>query len=215
MVDRYWNWPIIEQAQAESKGLIDCLQRIFGTFGILDECATDGGPKFTASVTCRFLKDWGVHHHLSYVPHPHSNCRAEIGVKNCQRLITNNTDPHGSLNTNALQCAILQYWNTPDPVTKLSPAQCVFGLPIKDFILILPGRSIPHPIWSDTLAATEEGLTNRHMKEAERWTVHTRRLPPLAVGHHVSIQNQTVGQERHHHRGLLIWPISSTCRWIR
>ena len=29
------------------------------------------------------------------------------------------------------------------------------------------------------------------MKDAERWTVHTRRLPPLAVGHHVCIQNQT------------------------
>ena len=29
------------------------------------------------------------------------------------------------------------------------------------------------------------------MKDAERWTVHTRRLPPLAVSHHVRIQNQT------------------------
>ena len=29
------------------------------------------------------------------------------------------------------------------------------------------------------------------MKEAELWTVHTRRLPPLVVGHHMHIQNQT------------------------
>ena len=42
VVDRYSNWPIIEQAQAGSKGLIDCLRC---TFGIPDECATDGGPQ--------------------------------------------------------------------------------------------------------------------------------------------------------------------------
>ena len=45
MVDRYSNWPIIEQAQARSKGLIDSLGCIFGTFGIPDECVTDCGPE--------------------------------------------------------------------------------------------------------------------------------------------------------------------------
>ena len=29
------------------------------------------------------------------------------------------------------------------------------------------------------------------MKVAERWSEHTRRLPPLAVGNHVRVQNQT------------------------
>ena len=38
----------------------------------------------------------------------------------------------------------------PDPSTKLSPAQCVFGCPIKDFIPILPSRYQPHPTWRDT-----------------------------------------------------------------
>ena len=50
---------------------------------------------------------------------------------------------------------------------------------------------MPHPIWSDTLAARDEALRNRHMKEAELWTVHTRRLPPLAVSQHLRIQIQT------------------------
>ena len=74
---------------------------------------------------------------------------------------------------------------------QLSPAQCVFGRPIKDFIPILPGRYQLHPPWSDTLATREEALRNRHMKAAERWSEHTKRLPPLAVGDHVRIQNQT------------------------
>ena len=88
-------------------------------------------------------------------------------------LITNNTDPNGSLNTDALERAILQYQNTTDPATKLSPAQCVFGSPIKDFIPILPGRYISQPTCSDTLAAREESLRNRHTKEAEQWRVQT------------------------------------------
>ena len=190
-VDRYSNWPIIERARDGSAGLIECLRRTFATYGIPDECATDGGPEFIAHSTQQFLKDWGVHHRLSSVAFPHSNCRAEIGVKTVKRLITNNTDPHGDLNTNAFQQAVLQYRNTPDPGTKLSPAQCVFGRPIKDFIPILPGRYIPHPTWQDTLDLREKALRNRHMQASERWAEHTKRLPPLVVGDHVRIQNQT------------------------
>ena len=51
IVDRYSNWPIIERAREGSKGLIDCLRRTFTTFGIPDECASDGGPEFTAAAT--------------------------------------------------------------------------------------------------------------------------------------------------------------------
>lgn len=190
-VDRYSNWPIIEKAGDGSKGLIDSLRRMFATYGIADELASDGGPEFVATATRTFLKEWGVHHRLSSVAFPHSNCRAEIGVKTAKRLIKSNTGPHGSLDTNALQRAILQYRNTPDPLTHLSPSICLFGRPIKDFIPIMPGRYAPHPTWSDTLIKREEALRNRHMKSAEQWTEHTRRLPPLVVGDHVRIQNQT------------------------
>ena len=55
----------------------------------------------------------------------HSKCRTEVAVKTAKRDITSNTGPNGR--HNALQQAILQYRNTPDPQTGLLPAMCLFG----------------------------------------------------------------------------------------
>ena len=191
IVDRYSNWPIISRSPGGAKGLINNLRLAFVTYGTPEELASDGGPEFTATDTRAFLRDWGVHHRLSSVAFPHSNCRAEIGVKTMKRLITDNTGQDGDLNTDAVQRAVLQYRNTPDPATKVSPAMCVFGRPIRDFIPVLPGKYQPHTTWRETLTAREDALRKRHVRMTDTWTEHTRRLPPLRVGDHVRIQNQT------------------------
>ena len=146
LVDRYSNWPIIEKTVGGAKGLIDSLRCTFVTYGIPDELASNGGTEFTSSSFQFLLKlrTWDVHHRLSSVSFPHSNCRAKVGVKSSKRLIADNAGPNSELNTDSIQRAILQYRNTPDPDTKLSPAMCLFGRPIKDFIPILPGRYRPH-----------------------------------------------------------------------
>lgn len=190
-VDRYSNWPIISQSPGGATGLINHLRRAFVTYGTPEELTSDGGPEFTSTETRSFLQRWGVHHRLSSVAFPHSNCRAEIGVKTLKRLITDNTGPKGELDTDAVQRAILQYRNTPDPDTKISPAMCVFGHPIRDFIPVVPGKYRPHETWRETLRAREEALRKRHIRTTDTWAEHTKRLPPLVVGDLVRIQNQT------------------------
>ena len=190
IVDRYSNWPIVERSSDGSSGLMAGLRRVFITYGIPQELASDGGPEFTAASTKTFLRDWGVDHRMSSVAFPHSNCRAEVAVKTVKRLITGNTGPNGTIDTNEFAAAMLTYRNTPDPETRMSPASVIFGRPIRDLIPIMPGKYLPHATWQETLAAREEALKKRHVKAAERWSEHTRRLPPLAVGNHVRIQNQ-------------------------
>lgn len=65
------------------------------------------------------------------------------------------------------------------------------GRPIRDFIPILPGRYQPHDTWRDTLLKREEALRHRHTKVAEKLFERTKQLPPLVIGDHVRIQNQT------------------------
>ncbi len=191
IIDRYSNWPIVERAKDGPQGLITVLRRTFATYGIPDELSSDGGPEFVAHNSRQFLQDWGVHHRLSSVAFPHSNCRAEVGVKTVKRLITGNTGKDGAIDIDAFQKAILQYRNTPDPTTKLSPAMCIFGRPTKDLIPILPGKYHPHQTWRESLRLREEALRQRHMSHQDRWSEHTRALTPLSTGDRVRIQNQT------------------------
>ena len=78
-------------------------------------------------------------------------------------------------------------YNTETPQTgtkKLSPAMCIFGRPICDFIPIPPCRYRPHNTWMETMIA-REALRHRHMRDCERLSEHTKRLIPLTVGDHV------------------------------
>ena len=191
VVDRYSGWPIVQQSRDGFSGLVKCLREIFITYGIADELSSDGGPEFTAEETQQLLSNCGVHHRLSSVALAHSNGHAELGVKTCKRMLMDNTGPNGEINRDKFQRGMLQYRKTPDRDTGLSPAQMIFGRPIKDFIPILPGSYRPHNTWIETSRVREEAMRPRNVRNAERLIEHTVRLQPLKVGDRVFNQNQT------------------------
>ena len=180
---------------AGAAGLIRHLRCLFATFGVPEELSSDGGPEFCAGSTEAFLKLWGVHHRLSSAYFPQSNGRAEVAVKTVKRLLMSNTGPTGSLNHDRFVRALLQLRNTPDPDCKLSPAQIIFGRPLRDslsFVNRLEKYSNPyiHPTWRQAWEAKEEALRSRITRTTESLQAHTRPLRPLALGEKVFIQNQ-------------------------
>ena len=155
---------------------------MFSTYGVPEEIASDGASEFTSAETLSFLKTWQVHHRLSSVAFPHSNCRAELGVKQIKRIIMDNCSSSGSLDVDTFHAAILSYRNTVDPTTKFSPALAVFGRQMRDGLPVLPGHYNPHSTWRELLDHREAAMAKRHVAHHEAWSEHTTRLPPLTVG---------------------------------
>ena len=180
---------------AGSAGLVCHLRSFFATFGVLEEISSDGGPEFTAKGTQDFLRLWGVRHRVSSVSFPQSNGRAEVAVKTAKRLLLSNTGPTGSLDHDRFLRAMLQLCNSPDPNCNLSPAQIIFGHPLRDsfsFVNRLEKFSNPHirPLWRQACAAKEEALRTRITCTTESLKAHSHPLRPLTLDERVFLQNQ-------------------------
>jgi hypothetical protein len=170
---------------------VQILQNHCETFGTPEELSTDGGSQFVAGGTQEFLRVWGIKHRLSSAYHPHSNTRAELGVKSMKRLLRSNVGPGGSLDTTKMGRALLEYRNTPDRDTGLSPAQVIFGRMLRDFIPVVRDHYKPRQEWLLDAERREQALARRHILKKESLTMGSKELRPLPLGQVVSVQNQT------------------------
>ena len=193
IADRFSGWLSVHYFQKDptTSDLIKTLKEYFSTFGVCEHFSSDEGPQFRSAQFREFLKTWGVtQHRVSSAYHPHSNLRAETAVKSSKRIILDNTKSDGSPIVDKLIRAIMNHRNTPDSEYNLSPAQLVFGRPIRDFLPIRPGNFSPSEVWIDNREKRELAHRHRILKGEERWSQHTRSLEPLKVGQNVLIQNQ-------------------------
>ena len=162
----------------------------FAIFGICDQFSSDCGPQFKSSQFQSFLKTWGVEHRVSSSYHPKSNLKAETSVKSAKRIVMDNTKLDGSPEWDKIIRATMQHRNTPDTEFGLSPAQLLFGRPIRNFLPIKPGQFSPSEVWVDCKEKRELAMRKRVLRGAEKWSEHTKDLPSLAVGSKVLVQNQ-------------------------
>ena len=180
-----------------SKGLCNSLRSLFATFGVPIEVSSDGGPEFVAKQTKDFLQRWGVRHRISSAYFPSSNGRAELAVKSTKRLLMENVGPDGNLSTDKVVRALLTQRNTPDPASKLSPSQILFGRPLRDTLPYIEKNRTSftnpqvHNQWRDLWQSKEEAMRRQYDKTLISLNEHSRLLPSLQIGDHVFIQNQT------------------------
>ena len=169
IVDRFSGWLSVYDCgiAATASQLVAWLRVHFCTFGISAELASDQGSQFTAGRTKQFLDAWGVKQRLSSAYFPHSNCRAELGVKSAKRLLRENTGQDGSITGGKFYRALLAHRNTPDQDTGASPAQVLFGRPIRDLMPVKPGRYQPQEGWRMSQEERETALRVHYLRGKE------------------------------------------------
>jgi len=139
----------------------------------------------------QFLKQWGVTWRVSSAHYAQSNGRAEAAVKTAKRLLADNISRSGQLDNDKFARAILQHRNTPLPGIGLSPAQLLYGRTLRDHMPSLTDALRVRKEWVTLAEDRERSLANRHMVSMEHYNTNTHELPPLRLGDHTSVQNQT------------------------
>ena len=188
--DRYTGW--IEAALLRRKTaqtINNALRRWYCTYGVPDELSSDGGPPFQSSEYRQFNDKWGVRIRVSSAHYPQSNGRAEAAVKAVKRILTDNTDSTGNLDTDGAARAMMLHRNTPVQDVELSPSVMLFGHQLNDHLPSLHEKIRAE--WSEVRDVRETAMARRHMRSQQRHDTHTKCLPPLHVGDSVTLQNQS------------------------
>ena len=177
-------------ATPNSTSIIESFRKFFQQFGVPEELSLDGGPNISSEEVTTFLKQWGTIKRKSSAHYPKSNGRAEAAVKSMKRLIRGNTGPQGTLNTNEMTKALLQYRNTPLQNCNKSPAQLLMGRNLRDSVPQPQAGYKVSPHWEYYLRGRELSMIETNEKMKEYHDAHgVKNLDSLTIGMEVLFQN--------------------------
>ncbi len=185
--DRFSGWLEVERLPNTSFRYVrPVLLRLFSTFEVPEELATDGGSPFKGIEHQQFLRNWDVEWRLSSAYYPQSNGRAEAAVKSAKRILEGNINPvTGALDTDSAARALMAHRNTPAQDTGISPAVILFGRNLRDHLPRINNKLRPE--WDAIASSRETALAKRALKGVE---VERKELEPLHIGDNIQLQNQ-------------------------
>ena len=99
-----------------------------------------------------------IKHRISSVENPHANSRAELGVKTVKRMVHDCIGRFGKLDGPRFSRALLTLRNTPDWDTRVSPAMCLFGRPMRDFHPLQKAQMIGE-MWQQLASQERTGIS--------------------------------------------------------
>ena len=126
---------------------------------------------------------------ISSAYYPQSNGRAEAAVKTSKRLLRDNTGPGGTLDTDKMSMALLQYLNTPLRDINRSPAQLAAGRQLRDGVPAARQHYKIDRAWHKTLRDREIKMAEAHKNVVSKRGTH-KTLSPIKPGSRVWVQNQ-------------------------
>ena len=198
--DRLSGWTevthVVRNGPSGSGTLCGALRRNFVLFGVPVDCSTDGSSEFVSKAVKDLFQFWVVQHIVSSAYLSKSNGRAELAVKATKRLLRDNVNSDGSIDTDKFVRAMLTKRNTPDSYSRLSPAEIILGRKLSDALPVLPKDKIfihneaVDYRWRDMWKKREEAMKDTFNRNLEKISLPARSLKPLAVGQYVIIQNQ-------------------------
>ena len=172
-----------------SSRVIATIREFFHRWGVAEEASLDGGPNLDSSEIKNWLRSWGTRIRKSSAYYAQSNGRAEAGVKSLKRLLMGNTGSRGSINTDAVAQALLQYRNTPLRGVDKSPAELALGRQLRDTLPLPRSRYKISPHWAQYLNKRERTMSEANNKIKSNYDQHARNLHPLDIGDRVRCQN--------------------------
>ena len=189
-VDRLTGFPELAHFSqgTSSSNIINVLREFFHRWGVPEELSLDGAPNLTSLEIVDWLKSWKVNVRLSSAYYPQSNGRAEVGVKSMKRLLKGNLGRAGSIKTDGVAEALLQYRNTPLRGVDKSPAELALGRILRDTIPIQQARYKVDPQWYHNLRKRERSMAKSNKIMSLKHD-NKKPLKELYVGDMVLCQN--------------------------
>ena len=178
-------WPEVKfwKHSPTSAEVMAALKTIFVSLGVPSLLQSDNGPQFSALAFKQFAEVWKFNHVTSSPHNPMSNGLAENAVKRIKNLVAKTSaDIHGD----PFLRGLLELRNTPSKASGQSPAQILFGHPIRSLVPINQRAFAPK---LQRLRDLVDKLAIRRAKVKDQYDQRAHPLRPLTLGSRVRIQD--------------------------